>query len=122
MDPLQTPTAFDLTTAQQAITGALVSFVRISIGGESPKDDPQAGEQLFENIKNAITAGMSACTEVKRLTDSLTVLRNRHQPRPHADPDKPGALCAACSLHGAIVAWPCEAWAAADRILTHGQP
>lgn len=122
MDPIQTPTPFNLDTAQKDISGALLGFLRMSFGGDEAKNDPEAGQQLIDAIKDSITAGLSACTEVKRLLDGLGALRNRHQPRPHADQSTPGALCAACSLHGAIVAWPCETWTAADQLLTHGQP
>ncbi|MGW4493826.1 hypothetical protein [Streptomyces sp. NPDC004376] len=122
MNPFETAprTPFDLDTANKAISTALISFVRMSLD-PTVKDDPTAGEQIIGAIKDAILAGSNACAEVKRLQGEFTAMRDKHQPRPHLDPSTPGALCAACSLHGALIAWPCETWKAADRALTHGQ-
>lgn len=114
------PAPFNLDTATKSISNALLGFVRMSLD-PSVKDDRAAGEQIIAAIKDAILAGSNACTEVKRLTDEFTTLRDTHQPRPHADPTQPGALCTACSLHGALIAWPCETWKAADKALTRNQ-
>lgn len=123
MNPFQTPAPapFNLDTAQKDISSALVGFVQLSLNAIALKDDPDAGRQFFDAIKDSIVAGMAACAEVKRLLDAFTGLRDKHQPRPHLDPSKPGALCAACSLHGALISWPCETWTAIDQTLTHGQ-
>lgn len=124
MNPFQQPTTpapFNLDTAQKDIGEALLGFLRISLDGASLKDDPEAGRQIFESIKDSIVAGLGACGEVKRLYEALTGLRDTHRPRPHLDPTAPGALCAACSLHGALITWPCETWTAIDRTLTHHQ-
>lgn len=82
---------------------------------------PAEGKQLMDSIRAAITAGSEAITEVSRYRSELSALRDGHRPQPHADPDQPGALCAACSVHGSIVPWPCATWSAAERILTHGR-
>ncbi|MGW2692401.1 hypothetical protein ACWC3Y_11125 [Streptomyces sp. NPDC001296] len=121
MNPFETPAPapFDLTDTQKTISNALVGFVQLSLGGDAIKNDPETGRQFFEAIKDSIVAGMAACGEVKRLTEALTGLRDKHQPRPHLDPTTPGALCAACSLHGALIAWPCETWTAVDKTLAH---
>ncbi|NUS26097.1 MAG: hypothetical protein HOV92_18000 [Streptomyces sp.] len=121
MNPLQAPTPFNLDTAQTDISNALIGFLRISLDADKVKNDPDAGRQIFESIKDSITAGLAACGEVKRLLDGVAALRDRHQPRPHADPTQPGALCSTCSLNGAIVAWPCDTWTGVDRLLTHGK-
>ncbi|MFJ2004765.1 hypothetical protein [Streptomyces chartreusis] len=75
----------------------------------------------MEGVSRALTAGSAACQEVTRVRNELSALRDGHRPQPHADPAKPGALCAACSVHGSIVSWPCATWSAAERILTHGK-
>lgn len=123
MNPFETPAPppFNLDTASKDISDALIGFVRLSLDAESLKSDPQAGRQFFDSIKNSVVAGMSACGEVKRLQDEFSALRDRHKPRPHADPTTPGALCEACSLNGSLIAWPCETWKAADKALTHHQ-
>ena len=122
MNPLTSePAPFNLDTTQKTISAGLVGIVRILLDGASLKGDPQAAQQIFGEIKDALIAGSSAYAEVKRLHGSLTALRDQHKPRPHADPTAPGALCNACSLHGVLVAWPCETWTATDRALTHGQ-
>lgn len=124
MNPFQTPAPapFNLNIAEKAITDALIGFVRISLDGASLKDDPEAGQRIFESIKDSILAGSNACAEVKRLQAEFTGLRDSHRPRPHADPSTPGALCEACSLNGALISWPCETWKTADKALTHNQP
>ncbi|MFJ6667466.1 hypothetical protein [Streptomyces sp. NPDC091383] len=114
------PAPFNVDTATKAISAALIGFVRISLD-PSVKDDRAAGDEIIGAIKDAILVGSSACAEVKRLQDVLAAMRNRHQPRPHLDPSAPGALCAACSLHGALITWPCDTWKGADHALTHGQ-
>lgn len=122
MNPFDTtPAAFDLDTSQKAISTALISFVRVSLD-PTFKDDPAAGEQMFDAIKDAILAGGNACAEVKRLREDLAALKDKHQPRPHLDPSTPGALCTECSLDGALIGWPCGAWKTADQVLNRSQP
>jgi hypothetical protein len=72
-------------------------------------------------IREGLLGGMTACSEITRMRSDITQLRDAHRPRPHADPTAPGALCEACSLRGALIAWPCETWRAADRTLTKDQ-
>lgn len=112
---------FDITASDKAIGDALVSLVTLSFRQPGEPIAPEAGQQFFEHVKDAIFAGSMACGEIKRLRADMAAIRDAHRPRPHADPSAPGALCEACSLHGALVSWPCATWTAVDRSLTHGQ-
>lgn len=112
---------FDLDVANNAIGGAIVSLVKLTFREPGTMPDPAEGRAFMENLRQALTAGSAACAEVTRMRTELASLRDSHRPQPHADPTKPGALCAACSVHGSIVAWPCATWTAAERILNHGK-
>src|SRR5690348_39171 len=115
------PTPFSLDEAQKAVTTALLNLLKASLGGNS-EPDPETAASLRQSIQDALLAGSAACAEIGRMRASLTELRDTHRPQPHADHTQPGALCATCSLDGALIAWPCHTWTAADQILTHGQP
>jgi hypothetical protein len=119
--PSADPKPFDLDVANHAIGGAIVSLVKLTFREPGATPDPAEGRAFMENLRQALTAGTQACAEITRMRAELTALRDSHRPQPHADPTKPGALCAACSMHGSIVAWPCATWTAAERILTHGK-
>ncbi len=119
--PAETP-PFEVDTASKTISGALVQLLTLTLRGpESAPPTPEEGTAFMNAIREAIFAGTQACGEIKRMQADLTAMRDTHRPRPHADPTKPGALCEACSLSGALVAWPCSPWNTAEKILTRGQ-
>ncbi|MCI3277490.1 hypothetical protein [Streptomyces cylindrosporus] len=119
--PATDPQSFDLDTASNAIGEATLRLVKLTFREPGTLPSAADGRAFMESLRGALTAGSAACSEVTRIRGELTVLRDGHRPQPHADPTKPGALCAACSVHGSIVAWPCATWSAAERILTHGK-
>lgn len=114
------PTPFDLDAASKTVTGALLSYMKFSFAAPAERNEADV-RQMLDDLQNALIAGSAACAEVDRLRGELSRLRDQHRPRPHADSSAPGALCEACSLHGALIGWPCQTWTAADRTLTHGQ-
>jgi hypothetical protein len=122
---VNTPTdlpPFDLDTAHKAIGTALVTMVTFSFRGpNAAPPTPDEARQFMEAVQQAVFQGSNACAEIKRMREDLTQLRDSHRPRPHADPTQPGALCEACSLTGALIAWPCGPWSTAEQILTRGQ-
>lgn len=122
MNPLQPAKPFDLDDTQKTVTTALLGLITSILSQREGSPDPEAGANLMESIQDALIAGTAACAEIHRMRAALARLRDTHRPKPHADPTQPGALCATCSLDGALTAWPCQPWTAADRILTHGQP
>lgn len=115
------PKIFDLDEASSTINEATIGYLRIGFRAPGTMPDRAQAEAVMESIRQALLAGIQACGEVKRIRGELAALRDGHRPQPHADPTKPGALCAACSVHGSIVAWPCATWSAAERILNHGK-
>jgi hypothetical protein len=117
----QTAKPFDLEESQKLIGSAVIGIVTLSLAKQETIDH-ETSVKVWSDIREAITAGAYACSEIRRMRDEITELRDSHRPRPHADPSRPGALCAACSLDGALISWPCQVWTAADRILTQGQP
>lgn len=119
-DPLMLK-PFDLDDATSTIGKAVVNMVKMTFRDPGTTPSRAEGKELMDSIRDAIAAGSGAITEVSRMRTELTALRDGHRPQPHADPEKPGALCAACSVHGSIVPWPCATWSAAERILTHGR-
>jgi len=121
LNPVAEPKPFDLETASSVIVAATVGYVEMTLRLRGTAPDKKQATELMENIRQALLAGSHACTEVTRIRTELTTLRDGHRPQPHADPTKPGALCAACSLQGSIVSWPCATWSAAERILNHGK-
>ncbi|MGW4889622.1 hypothetical protein [Streptomyces murinus] len=112
---------FDLDKAHSTIGDALMGMLRLTFREPGTQPDPAEAKALMESIRNALLAGTRACAEITRMRHELAALRDNHRPQPHADAMKPGALCAACSVHGSIVSWPCATWSAAERILTHGK-
>lgn len=118
--PTELP-AFNVDTASRTISGALVQMVTLSFRKPEDTPTPEDGAALMKAVQEAILAGSQACAEIKRIQSDLAAMRDTHRPRPHADPNQPGALCEACSLTGALIAWPCGPWNTAEKILTHGQ-
>jgi hypothetical protein len=114
--------SFNLDAANKTITEATVSLVKLMLPlpGQEPPTLEQ-GQALMKQITDAITTGASACSEVTRYRTAFADLREQHRPQPHPNPNAPGALCTACSLHGALVPWPCNAWTTAEKTLSHGQ-
>ncbi|WDO09923.1 hypothetical protein ME763_32040 [Streptomyces murinus] len=112
---------FDLDSTTSTISEALIGMVAMSFRAPGNQPNPAEARALMAGIRNALLAGTHACAEITRMRHELAALRDGHRPQPHADPMKPGALCAACSVHGSIVSWPCATWSAAERILTHGK-
>ncbi|MFE2407027.1 hypothetical protein ACFXDE_01650 [Kitasatospora sp. NPDC059408] len=121
---MNTPaTIFDVDTANKTISNAVVGLVKLMLpvpGQEGPT--PEQGRELMKQITEAITTGSQACGEVTRLREEFTNLRDRHRPQPAIAPDSPAAICAACSVSGSLVSWPCPTWTSAEAALTHGQP
>ncbi|MET7776285.1 hypothetical protein ABZU94_10595 [Streptomyces mirabilis] len=115
------PPPFDDHTASATMADAVIAMVTMSIRSPGTKPDPEQAVTVMGKIREALTTGLAACAEVSRLRTGLAALRDEHRPRPHADPTQPGALCAACSVHGALVSWPCGTWSTAERILNHGK-
>lgn len=115
------PLPFDLKAVESTIAAATIGFLEIALRAPGTPPSPDQAAALSQKIRDALMGGMRACGEVTRIRTELATLRDGHRPQPHADPTKPGALCAACSVHGSIVAWPCATWSAAERILNHGQ-
>ncbi|SMF86682.1 hypothetical protein [Streptomyces sp. Amel2xC10] len=112
---------FDLDEANKTLASATIGYVELTLRRPGTPPDKQQATDLMVKIQKALLAGSHACAEVTRIRTELAALRDTHRPQPHADPTKPGALCAACSLHGSIVSWPCAAWTAAEQLLTHGK-
>ncbi|MFJ6730038.1 hypothetical protein ACIQPQ_34580 [Streptomyces sp. NPDC091281] len=113
--------SFDLDAVQSTITSAAVALLQFSTRPTGNPPDKAQAAALMESMRNSLLAGMRACNEVTRLRQELGIFRDQHRPQPHADPTMPGALCAACSVHGTLVAWPCGLWTAAERLLNHGK-
>lgn len=120
-NPYTQPGPFDLKAASETITQALMGYLQIVVRAPGTAPDPEQAAEVMRTIQEALSAGAHACAEVTRIRAELTALRDGHRPQPHADPAKPGALCAACSMHGSIVNWPCSTWTAAEGILTRGK-
>lgn len=115
------PAPFNVDDAARTVTTAVIGLITLSFREKDQPVDPEAGKEFAASVREALLAGSAACAEITRMRTALTSLRDNHRPRPHADPNQPGALCTACSLHGALIAWPCETWTAVDQVLTHGQ-
>lgn len=122
MNPAPTAAPFNLDQAQKTIGNSILHMVKASLGVQTNLEDPTVVAELWKSFQEALLAGSAACGEIKRIRGDIAQLRDTHRPQPHANPNTPGALCAACSLGGAITAWPCQPWTAANRILTHDQP
>ncbi|MFJ6841395.1 hypothetical protein ACIQRE_01860 [Streptomyces griseoluteus] len=112
---------FDLEGATRAMSTATLSILKLYTRPPGVAPTPDEAQEVFTGMREAAIAGIAACAEVKRLREEVAGLRDSHRPKPHADPSKPGALCAACSTGGSLVAWPCDPWTTAERILTHGK-
>ncbi|MFJ8153912.1 hypothetical protein [Streptomyces sp. NPDC094468] len=112
---------FDEKTASATMVDAVIGMVNMSVREPGTMPDRDQAAAVMGKIREALTTGLAACAEVSRLRTELGALRDEHRPRPHADPNAPGALCAACSIHGALVSWPCGTWSTAERILNHGK-
>ncbi|MCQ9178568.1 hypothetical protein KMT30_05895 [Streptomyces sp. IBSBF 2953] len=121
LNPAAEPQPFDVKAATGVITAAALGYLQIMFRAPGTAPDKDQAATVMGNVKDALLAGIQACSEVTRIRTELGALRDGHRPQPHADPTKPGALCAACSIHGSLVAWPCATWSAAERILTHGK-
>lgn len=115
------PKPFDLDEANNTIGGAVMGMLKMTFREPGTMPDKAEAKAVMEGMPNGLLAGSQACAEITRIRTELTALRDGHRPQPHADPEKPGALCAACSVHGSIVPWPCATWSTAERILTHGR-
>lgn len=113
--------AFDADAAHRSIGDSMVTLVKLMMPIPGAAPDPELASSFMTSITTSLAAGSAAVAEVKRLRTDLAHLRDSHRPRPHADPTAAGALCEACSLHGVLAAWPCSAWTAVERILTHRQ-
>ncbi|MFF0139719.1 hypothetical protein ACFYRN_25105 [Streptomyces sp. NPDC005227] len=112
---------FSIEEAGNKLSKATIGLVQLSMTAPGRPPSREQGAAVMQGIREALIAGLQAVAEVTRMRNELTSLRDGHRPQPHADPAKPGALCAACSVHGSIVAWPCATWSAAERILNHGK-
>lgn len=112
---------FDEKTATTTMVDAVISMVTMSMRAPGAMPDREQAAALMGKIREALQTGLAACGEVSRLRTELATLRDEHRPRPHADRTAPGALCAACSIHGALISWPCGTWSAAEKILNHGK-
>ncbi|MET9122967.1 hypothetical protein [Streptomyces sp. NPDC004528] len=112
---------FDDKTASTTMADAVFGMVSLSMRAPGTDVDPEQASVLMGKIRAALSTGLAACAEVSRVRTEVEALRDEHRPRPHADPDKPGALCASCSLNGSLISWPCATWSAAERILNHGK-
>lgn len=112
---------FDEKEATGSMVEAVIGLVNMSMRAPGSVPDPKQASDLMGKIRGALQTGLAACSEVSRIRTEVAALRDGHRPQPHADPTRPGALCAACSIHGSIVSWPCATWSAAERILTHGK-
>ncbi|MET7477974.1 hypothetical protein ABZT17_26905 [Streptomyces sp. NPDC005648] len=110
---------FDLEADGKTIAMATIGYLQLTLRPPGTVPTAEQATAVMADVRAALLAGTKACSEVSRLRTDLTSLRDTHRPKPHADPTKAGALCAACSVHGSIVAWPCATWSAAERILTH---
>jgi hypothetical protein len=124
MMPTQLPDPnkpYDNDTTMKTVSGALIKLVMMGFRDPATPPSDVDGEELMTAIREGLLGGTLACAEVNRMREALKVLRDAHRPRPHADPTAPGALCETCSLHGALIVWPCETWRAADQILTKNQ-
>lgn len=113
--------AFDVEAANRTIGESMVNLVKLMMPMPGSEPDPELANSFMTSITTALAAGSGAVAEVKRLRADLAQMRDSHRPRPHADPTAAGALCEACSLHGALTAWPCGTWTSVERILAHGQ-
>ncbi|MFC1420800.1 hypothetical protein [Streptacidiphilus cavernicola] len=117
-----TPEApFDADVANKAIGAALVNLVKLMLPAPGQGPDPELAETLMPALTGALTAGSAAVAEVRRVREAVATMRDGHRPRPHADTTAPGALCESCSLHGALIPWPCAAWTSAEQILAHSR-
>ncbi|MGW0993496.1 hypothetical protein ACWD5V_09330 [Streptomyces sp. NPDC002523] len=119
LDPSAESKPFDLDAANGTIGTAIMGMLKLMLREPGSMPDPAEAKAVMESMRHGLMAGSQACVEVTRIRTELAALRDEHRPQPHADPAKPGALCAACSVHGSIVSWPCATWSAAERILNH---
>ena len=112
---------FNEKAANATLADAAIGMLSVSMRAPGTQPDPKQASAIMSKIKEAVAVGLAACAEVSRLRSEISALRDEHRPQPHADQTKPGALCAACSIHGTLVSWPCGTWSTAERILTHGK-
>ncbi|MFJ9771150.1 hypothetical protein ACIRVF_07895 [Kitasatospora sp. NPDC101157] len=113
---------FDLDAANKTIGNAMLGLIKLMlpVPGQEPPT-PEHGQELMKQITDAMATGSRACSEVNRLREEFAHLRDRHRPQPTTDPTKPGVICSACSIHGALIPWPCDPWTTAENSLSHGQ-
>lgn len=115
--PFPIPGPFDLDAATTQIGAAVGGVIELTFRPSGEVPTPEATKSVWDAMLGALQAGSSACAEVKRIRGALTDFRDSHRPRPHADPTAPGAICDGCSVHGALVNWPCAPWQFAERLL-----
>jgi hypothetical protein len=120
-DPLLDPDRpFDVEEAKRIIGGTLLSMAKLMLRVPGQMPDAAALDQASAALPVALAQGSRACTELVQLREQIRRQQDQHRPRPHADPQQPGALCVPCSVHGSLVSWPCALWSMAEALLTGG--
>jgi len=116
--PFRADRPLDFEKAKEALGRATVGYLTISMGGPKAQElAPEETADIAKWLPFGLAAGVRVLAELERMRGTLRRQQEQHRPRPHAAPDRPGALCDACSPDGQLVAWPCIAWTLIEDVL-----
>ena len=102
----------DLGPVKERNADLIMRVVELTLLRKTPT--PDEGMAFWKNLITALTDTCDVIGEVERLREGRQRARDIHIPQASADPAVPGAVCTGCSVHGALVAWPCATWKALD--------
>ena len=110
---------FDLDAALRRNAEFVVAVVEFGF-----TNDPAVREAAAERYKaqwaQSLQDHAEALEEIKRLHGMLRALREQHLP--FAGEAGAPAMCTACSLHGAQIAWPCDLYRTITAALPERKP
>jgi hypothetical protein len=105
-------TTFDLDEIRERNRACTEAVVRLAILRETPSDGegPVIRGLIVKSVADVAVLG----SEIEKLRAGRQKARDIHMPQTSSDPAVPGAICTGCSVHGAVVAWPCATWKALE--------